>query len=791
MASLTRVLQNLFGVSHGTDEVAQFGSLANGTPTYSDDPTVIQALNQFAEGLFSVTGTASQSPRIEDFNALFLLLFRQLKYLFQSGVAEWIATENYFANKSIVTRNGRLYIALSGTDVTPNLNIDPETDTGANWKHIVSATDENQFTISPIDTVGGQWFPIARVTVDGYGGSSGKIISTGSGTTSGGGSRWIVEAYIQAYWSQPIPTAGQVPFFHLDILTAEGLNSHSDIQFIWDHLGTDNSSGVLYIKNPAQYGGASSIILDAQPGSQLTLLGASPISAPPAGTLSLPNIFMPNTYLTGSGNGLDADTVDGLHASAFSSAFISLSAINIQTWLDSQPDASSGFGIANKLVTGMPASDYWLFEYSKNDINAETIKAIRNSKTPDVWMMSKQVTWGGWIQIYTSINEDPAIATETTRAESAESTLTSNLNAEISRAETAEGLLVPKNAENQFASFPDLTDGSTGSWFPIATLSIGGWSGISAKIIVTSDGYSSSTRGHWALELLITACWSQPNPTASVAPPFNLEVLTSLGNINPKTDIQFVWTNLGATLSEGTLYVKNNLPYGGAKAIFLDYIPGPSLILNSGASQVASLPSGTAVGPTNYQPNAYATGSGNGLDADTVDGLHASSLAIVEQLPANTDISLPLTPGLYSVVYPCVNGPEGPQNGNLVALQYDGTDYACLWFPLANDKIWFGHNGAWTQILTSDSGLFAPSPATGQTHDYFNIASVTLDACNVGETRFVSYYNSGSGTTWTLPAGGVYQYVFTATNKSGESPGGTVIGNFGGSYGAIIYRRIS
>ncbi len=133
MASLTRVLQNLFGVSHGTNEVAQFGSLAAGSPQYTDDPALIQALNQFAEGLFSVTGSGSQAPRIEDFNGLLLLLFRQLKYLFQAGIPEWLATENYYSDKSLVTRNGKVYICLTGTDVAPCVNIDPATDNGTNW----------------------------------------------------------------------------------------------------------------------------------------------------------------------------------------------------------------------------------------------------------------------------------------------------------------------------------------------------------------------------------------------------------------------------------------------------------------------------------------------------------------------------------------------------------------------------------------------------------------------------------------------------------------------------------
>ena len=176
MASLTRVLQNLFGVSHGTNEIAQFGSLAAGSPMYTDDPSLIQALNQFAEGLFSATASASQAPRIEDFNGLFLLLFRQLKYLFQSGVAEWTAAENYYSGKSVAMRSGILYKALTGSDVAPNINIDPATDNGTNWAKLWDATNDGSGSGLDADLLDGQQGSFYRAV--------GNITGLGSGVST-------------------------------------------------------------------------------------------------------------------------------------------------------------------------------------------------------------------------------------------------------------------------------------------------------------------------------------------------------------------------------------------------------------------------------------------------------------------------------------------------------------------------------------------------------------------------------------------------------------------------------
>ena len=81
MAKLQRKSAKLFAeeATASAGGLAQFGSLAEGTPNYSTDPDVIQALDAYKEGWSSaVLGT--KSPALEDRNALDYLLSYQQKY---------------------------------------------------------------------------------------------------------------------------------------------------------------------------------------------------------------------------------------------------------------------------------------------------------------------------------------------------------------------------------------------------------------------------------------------------------------------------------------------------------------------------------------------------------------------------------------------------------------------------------------------------------------------------------------------------------------------------------------
>lgn len=134
MAKIQRALMKIFGSNAGPNQIEQFGSLAAGSPVYTTDPEEIQNLANYLTGWFAgVVG--SNSPAIEDMNALCYLFAYQLSYLFQSGVAEWNDETTYYIG-SIVQANNFLYLSLTDD----NLN-NAVTDL-TKWKKITSAIND-------------------------------------------------------------------------------------------------------------------------------------------------------------------------------------------------------------------------------------------------------------------------------------------------------------------------------------------------------------------------------------------------------------------------------------------------------------------------------------------------------------------------------------------------------------------------------------------------------------------------------------------------------------------------
>lgn len=113
MAKLSRIIQNIFGSSAGTNQLAQIGSLAADAPLFTTDPTVMQALTNYLQGWYDCV-IGGNSPAIQDMNSLHFLITRQLKYFFQSGLAEWFNTENYFKGSLVqAAGTGRAYASLT------------------------------------------------------------------------------------------------------------------------------------------------------------------------------------------------------------------------------------------------------------------------------------------------------------------------------------------------------------------------------------------------------------------------------------------------------------------------------------------------------------------------------------------------------------------------------------------------------------------------------------------------------------------------------------------------------
>ena len=165
MALLPRVLQEIFGSTGATSEFGEIGSQAAGSATTTKDLATIQSLSQFLEGLYSITNSAGEPPRIQDLNSLYLLITSQLKYLFQEGIAEYSSAEDYYTG-SICQVAGVLYTSKTGTDGSPNtgnavsdtnnwkktLDVGELSGFGNNWQ---TALTNNLFTVPVLGLGGG------------------------------------------------------------------------------------------------------------------------------------------------------------------------------------------------------------------------------------------------------------------------------------------------------------------------------------------------------------------------------------------------------------------------------------------------------------------------------------------------------------------------------------------------------------------------------------------------------------------------------------------------------------
>lgn len=122
MAKIIRKGQRIFGSTAGVNQIAQYGSLANSTPNFTTDPTVIQALSQYLDGWFDAV-IGGNSPAIEDMNALCYLFAYQLAYLMQEGIAEWDATTTYFKGSIAQDGSGTEFLSLADNNLNNALAV--------------------------------------------------------------------------------------------------------------------------------------------------------------------------------------------------------------------------------------------------------------------------------------------------------------------------------------------------------------------------------------------------------------------------------------------------------------------------------------------------------------------------------------------------------------------------------------------------------------------------------------------------------------------------------------------
>lgn len=115
MAKITRKIAKIFGQNAGFQQIGQFGSLAASAVAYTTDPTVIQALSNYLTGWFGAI-VGSNSPAIEDMNAICYLFAYQIAYIMQAGIPEYDGTTTYYTG-SLVSSNGTIYRSIQDSNI--------------------------------------------------------------------------------------------------------------------------------------------------------------------------------------------------------------------------------------------------------------------------------------------------------------------------------------------------------------------------------------------------------------------------------------------------------------------------------------------------------------------------------------------------------------------------------------------------------------------------------------------------------------------------------------------------
>ena len=146
-AKLTRYDQLVFGADAGTNQLSRFGSLSAGSPVGNQryngatiTPDIVQSLDIptdpaatsdcFQKGWSSAI-IGNNSPTIEDFNSICYLFTRQVAYLLQRGISEWLSTCTYYIGSVVTGTDGSLYRSITDNNLNNAL-----TDL-SNWRQMI------------------------------------------------------------------------------------------------------------------------------------------------------------------------------------------------------------------------------------------------------------------------------------------------------------------------------------------------------------------------------------------------------------------------------------------------------------------------------------------------------------------------------------------------------------------------------------------------------------------------------------------------------------------------------
>lgn len=123
MAKIERKNQKIFaGDVSPTGVIAQFGSLKATTPNYSSDLDVIQSLDAWIQGWQSAV-ISNHLPALQDLNALYYVLTKQIAYLMQSGIPEWNSEVTYYIGSLVTDGAGGIYKSVINDNINQSLSL--------------------------------------------------------------------------------------------------------------------------------------------------------------------------------------------------------------------------------------------------------------------------------------------------------------------------------------------------------------------------------------------------------------------------------------------------------------------------------------------------------------------------------------------------------------------------------------------------------------------------------------------------------------------------------------------
>lgn len=131
MPKIQRKAQKIFSGGANGDQIAVFGTMKTGTPTYSNDLDSLQSA-EYEQG-WSDAILNDKAPYLEEMNGVQYGLSTQIAYILQQGLAcEW--------NKDTFYYKGSIVAVINDTNVNfyksikdGNINHAPELDGGTNW----------------------------------------------------------------------------------------------------------------------------------------------------------------------------------------------------------------------------------------------------------------------------------------------------------------------------------------------------------------------------------------------------------------------------------------------------------------------------------------------------------------------------------------------------------------------------------------------------------------------------------------------------------------------------------